>query len=145
MASGIIQIRRTKGRFKAFSDHAKAIGDAISDVSVRALKDAYGPGYARSGIKWPMNPVRSSARGEFPAAQTGNLLSSIGRREAQKRYLWEIGMFSNEADSPSQLRLYLADIEGINITKGSRFGLSTYIRQFATRDTQNVAASVKLP
>lgn len=49
---------------------------------------------AGSGIHWPGNPNRSSAPGEYPARQTGELADSIGWRPAGP-LLAEVGALNN--------------------------------------------------
>ncbi len=67
---------------------------AAAEVKRQALFDELSPG-PRSGIKYPQLPRQSSAPGESPQYQTGDLQDMVDAQEV-KDLLWYVGMFPDD-------------------------------------------------
>lgn len=68
--------------------HAAEAGAAVLRENVSAG--------ARSGVHYPNLPRRSSAAGEFPQEQEGDLRASVDANPTNNPLVWEVGFFGDD-------------------------------------------------
>jgi hypothetical protein len=80
----------------------------------------------RSGIHHPENPRQSSAPGEYPQEQTGDLLNSLDFRVISNTRV-EVGAINNPPE-------YAVDLETFPEDQGGRRFLTRTVEEAETRD-----------